>query len=547
MYVEPNTNMRLLRNVPLDNTYEHTIYFANEQAQRNYFISKTKHSLTRQSYQRKERGYITVGVGYESLIDCNYVMFQNAAFGNKWFYAFITSIEYNNNNSTVVNYEIDVIQTWLFEATLQSCFVEREHSVTDNYYEHLQDEKLDCGEEYKTVDTIDVDLNSQAVLMLSTEFPNLVGAQDVTWRTAQPQLINNVYTSLECHVFPFNTSADLTRLNQYIKMFIDDGKADSIVALYQIPAKFVEEDETYEGVYHVSETYDEAVHIHIHRDLIDGYRPRNRKLYNSPYSIIKLINNSGDAITYKPECWDIVNNTVDVITFRLRGTPVTELCALLYPTRYLGVEQAYEYGLTMTDFPKCAFVGDAFKAWWAQNHNTTVANILSAGLRTAAFVESAREASQTPFITSSTEFVTGAMALRAGANLGGEILSSLAKVSDLQALPKPIHGQAQTASLNAGIGRLKFTFFKQTIRAEYARIIDDYFDRFGYLCKRNKVPNRDARNHWCYCKTIGCTITGGVPSDDMSKICSIYDNGITWWKNGDEVGDYTLDNTVALT
>ena len=33
-------------------------------------------------------------------------------------------------------------------------------------------------------------------------------------------------------------------------------------------------------------------------------------------------------------------------------------------------------------------------------------------------------------------------------------------------------------------------------------------------------------------------------SDDMSKICSIYDNGITWWKNGSEVGNYSLNNTV---
>ena len=30
----------------------------------------------------------------------------------------------------------------------------------------------------------------------------------------------------------------------------------------------------------------------------------------------------------------------------------------------------------------------------------------------------------------------------------------------------------------------------------------------------------------------------------MKKICNIYDNGITFWKNGSEVGQYNLDNTV---
>ena len=45
-------------------------------------------------------------------------------------------------------------------------------------------------------------------------------------------------------------------------------------------------------------------------------------------------------------------------------------------------------------------------------------------------------------------------------------------------------------------------------------------------------------------KTVGATVTGSVPADDMKKICSIYDNGITFWKNGSEVGQYNLDNTV---
>ena len=47
MYIEPKTNIRLLKNVPLDNTYNHTIYFENETQQRNYFIGLEKYNLTR--------------------------------------------------------------------------------------------------------------------------------------------------------------------------------------------------------------------------------------------------------------------------------------------------------------------------------------------------------------------------------------------------------------------------------------------------------------------------------------------------------------------
>ena len=41
MYIEPNTNIKLLHNVPLDNTYEHTILFSNSNDQANYFASLT--------------------------------------------------------------------------------------------------------------------------------------------------------------------------------------------------------------------------------------------------------------------------------------------------------------------------------------------------------------------------------------------------------------------------------------------------------------------------------------------------------------------------
>ena len=66
---------------------------------------------------------------------------------------------------------------------------------------------------------------------------------------------------------------------------------------------------------------------------------------------------------------------------------------------------------------------------------------------------------------------------------------------------------------------------------------------FGYATRRCKKPNRNSRPHWNYVKTVGATVTGSVPADDMKKICSIYDNGITFWKNGSEVGDYSLDNS----
>ena len=96
MYINPQTNIRILSNVPLDTTYDHTIYFDSASAQYNYFISLQKYNLTNYTYQRVKRGVARVGIKADNLYDCNYMMFQNTAYGNKWFYAFITSVEYIN-------------------------------------------------------------------------------------------------------------------------------------------------------------------------------------------------------------------------------------------------------------------------------------------------------------------------------------------------------------------------------------------------------------------------------------------------------------------
>ena len=110
-------------------------------------------------------------------------------------------------------------------------------------------------------------------------------------------------------------------------------------------------------------------------------------------------------------------------------------------------------------------------------------------------------------------------------------------------MPNQAHN-TNTETTMASIDRIDFGFYNRYIRPEYVTIIDDFFSMFGYATKRVKVPNRNVRPHWCYTKTIGCHINGSIPQDDVKRICAIYDNGITFWKNGEEVGNYNLDNSI---
>ena len=52
MFIEPNTDIRLLHGCPLDPEYVNTILFENATAQTEYFISLTKYNLSNQTYQR---------------------------------------------------------------------------------------------------------------------------------------------------------------------------------------------------------------------------------------------------------------------------------------------------------------------------------------------------------------------------------------------------------------------------------------------------------------------------------------------------------------
>lgn len=53
-------------------------------------------------------------------------MYQNSNYSNKWFYAFITSMEYKNDNTTYIKLETDIWQTYQFEIQFKPSFIVRE-------------------------------------------------------------------------------------------------------------------------------------------------------------------------------------------------------------------------------------------------------------------------------------------------------------------------------------------------------------------------------------------------------------------------------------
>jgi hypothetical protein len=156
------TNIRLLSGVPFSNDYKHSRWFDTSSAQETYFLGKTVvHSMTENTFQKIEgKNFISVKQNIDALWGVNYVMFQNTSYNVKWFYGFVTKLEYKNATTTYVHFEIDVLQTWMFTMNFKPSYVVREHcklwEIDGSPVLNTLDEGLNYGNVYETVNVMNL-------------------------------------------------------------------------------------------------------------------------------------------------------------------------------------------------------------------------------------------------------------------------------------------------------------------------------------------------------------------------------------------------------
>ena len=144
--VTPDSTIRLLK-LPLRLEDTNQLTFTSLTAQTNFFLGITGYlSDSNLSYIRKD-GVIRVGtsssITYEDVLEYNYVMYQNTHYDSKWFYAYITNVEYKNDGCTEISIETDVFQTWMFDIIYLTSFIEREHVDDDTLGKHTVPENLE--------------------------------------------------------------------------------------------------------------------------------------------------------------------------------------------------------------------------------------------------------------------------------------------------------------------------------------------------------------------------------------------------------------------
>lgn len=551
----PMTEVNICAGVRLDNRYQHTIFFASQEAQQEYFAGKVVRSFPAYSHHRRN-WELKVEATVEVAQGWNYLYIVNP--GMKPYYYFINKVEYVSDTTVKLWLELDVIQTNLFDMNLLPCFVERQHTTTDAVGEHTVPEGLEMGP-YCNYHVYDMeDMSEMGILAMSSMNLCFNFTDGAVTETAYAQEFNGVYSGLG--VYAFN---DLVQLEKQLKALDEAGKSDAIVAIWMYPknlvrvAKYTGADETDWADFDFTgkvcgrvmgasaDPATLALYNNYDENLFEGYEPKNKKLYTHPYNLLYVTGNQGDKAEYRFEQF----NQGATYNFNLYGAISPDAGVKLAPVGYNlpGAVTNYDEGVTLANFPPCAWDSDTYKVWLAQNYNqmnhgvdTAVGSaLLGVGLTVAGAVATV---------------ATGGMGAMAGVGAIGAGVSSLynaysqiggimAQKEDAKAQPPQAKGTF-SSTVNVASGRQTFTFYYKCIRKEYAQQIDDYLTMFGYKLNRVQVPNINARPAFTFVKTVGCKVTGGMCNEDITYIERIFDNGITFWKDGNEIGNYTLDNAV---
>lgn len=554
MYITPQTNIRLLHNVPFDSSYVHSLYFGDKSGQTTYFMNLTKYNLNAYSYQRYDRGILRVQILADNLYDINYMMFQNTAFGNKWFYAFVDKVEYINDITTAIHYHIDEIQTWLFDWNFAQCFVERMHTPTDEIGDNIVVEPLEVGEmvynDYQPVAMF----RDRAIIVARTE------VNEDSEYVSNGQVYDNIYGA--CELFAY--SADSTgvqgvnaKINEYAIA------PDSIVGIYMVPRAFINDADINTGnkiaygasaIAYLSQTLGDA------GTAVDGYTVRNKKLLTYPYNFENVTNGQGANLALRFEFFK--DNVAKVNYYGNISQPVQLAC---YPTDYKNVNRAGELGtppalvderIVLTNYPMCSWNIDAWKAWVTQNAMPIMVSALSAGATMA--LTSYNPATAMEVGTGVTNAMTGQEIMKTvetpasfnlkenssiyGLHSVSQLLTNAYKASIAADFTKGNIASANAAYAN---GLYTFHYGRMSVNKQQAQIIDSFFDKFGYAINRVMTPSIHTRTNWTYVKTIDCTIHGSIPRDSEAIIENAFNNGITFWARPSvvTVGDYSQNNT----
>ena len=536
MAVTPDTTIKLLK-VPIEIDNLNQLTFADASAQYTYFNSceQVEEDSDNYSYQRKDN-FIMFPAHIDEILEYNYCMYQNSNYSNKWFYAFITKMEYENDGCTKIYIETDVIQTWLFDIVYKASFIEREHVNDDTIGKHTIPENLNVGEVIQEGSAVEDDKYDPDLYWVGVLTDYQIADNSTESAGEQHEGIsvyeNTVFGSELC-LFPITQISDFANLEAFIRRTNIDGHVNDIHDIFIIPGVAIISADL--SPIHTAYIYTTSlsfqwytIDVSITPKTFDteidkvtsftGLTIKNNKCFTYPYNYLFVSNNNGNNNIYRYE-----NFSTTKCVFANQMTLSVGCSGRIVPKNYKGMATDDDEALPLGKYPTCAWSSDAYTNWLTQNSVNIGTEIVGIGGQLLEGVTG-----------------TGKGILSAASNIAG-LIGDFYKAS---LMPNITGGQA-TGDIIWTANRNKFTFRKMRAKDEYIKQIDSYFSMFGYKVNEVKTPNVTGRTYWNYVKTINCNIEGDIPQDDMQKIKDIFNSGVTFWHDPTKFLDYTQNNTIV--
>lgn len=568
--ITPNTDLYLLK-VPLEINALNQLDFDNASSQYNYFNSLPKVTVDDFTYQRKD-GTIRFPMQMDEIITYNYCMYRNTEYSDKWFYAYITNMEYINDNMTLISIKTDSWQTWQFNLNYKPCLIDREHTNDDTVGSNTLPEELELGEIVTNGSVVDFGLNGNdlyciiEVSMLENTGENATlsytwesGTHTTTpWRGGVPSgvipLIVGIDTQPDEYVSP----------DSIVRLYDLAGLSDAIINVYVIPKALIPSfNRVTITATRSPQTLSTTVGIPnntFHSETIltsgltkpasiNGYTPKNKKLLCYPFCYFNISNNAGTTIPFHYEDF-----STETCNFRIEGLAGISGNVKAMPLNYKNIspsQNSMDFSITGAKYPVGSWKSDSYTNWLTQNavnmatewKSTIVGGLLGVG--TNAMSGGMNGAGVEGVGAAKGAVLGGAGAV--GGFVGGIIATAreqmLAKTS-ANFVPDQTRGNLNVGDFAWAKLRSKFSFIPMSVKPEYAKCADDYLSMFGYSTNRVKLPNIRGRKNWNYVKTIGCYIEADIPQEDLAEIKAMFDNGITFWHNPATFADYSNNNDI---
>lgn len=566
--ITPSTDLHLIKS-PLELDMNNQMTFSDSVTQANYFRSLPHYLVEDISYQRKD-GVIRFPAHIDSLLEYNYCMYKNSNYTNKWFYAFITNMEYINDNMTAIYIKTDPYQTFMFDMEMKSSFVEREHVSDDTEGLHTVPEGLDTGD-FVCSGLLNVDLvtsnkdNTNILIAVQvSDIHPIVDDDTSAIPTSEYSMYTGMYNPCSIVAFPYSTSglgAVATLIGNYSQ------KPDAILSVFLIPK--------------VCATWTEKVgtgalsnlHALVPNDSwsattvnmgevpkspnLNGYIPKNNKMFTKEFSRLYVTNNAGEDIEYNYEdysgnkpsftgygCIEQGGSFKIAPTNSKKGSPSANI-------------KSWNESISLGKLPTLSWISDYYLNWQAKNGGNIIAQTKIAGLN---------------FLTSGLASATSAgnvqtldygydpnYSIYGGTNAGNAILSGanaaigladnvrgiMQQIREASFIPDQSHGNYASGSITLSAGEMGFKFRNMTCRYEYAKRCDDYLSAFGYKVNSFKVPNTSGRANWNYVKCIDANIEGNIPQMYVQELKAMFNKGVTLWHNPNTFLDYSQSNSIV--